>query len=151
MLNFVREKDVCVVESISRLARSTADLLNIVKTLTDKGVEFVSQKESIDTSTPQGRFVLTVFAALAELEKEVTAQRRQEGISAAKARGVYKGRVPIPVDWAKFEELYHKWKAGETTAVAMQRELKLGARTFYRKVSEYEVKQGITIKTPALS
>ena len=138
MLNFVREGDAVVVESISRLARSTADLLNIVKTLADKGVEFVSQKESIDTSTPQGKFMLTVFAALSELEREVTAQRRDEGIAAAKARGVYKGRVPIPVDWDKFGKLYARWKAGELTAVAVQRELGLGARTFYRKVSEYE-------------
>jgi DNA invertase Pin-like site-specific DNA recombinase len=131
-------KDVCVVESISRLARSTADLLNIVKTLTDKGVEFESQKERIDTATPQGRFVLTVFAALAELEREVTAQRRTEGIAAAKARGAYKGRTPIKLDWPKFEEYYKKWKAGAITAVTFQREIKLPARTFYRKVAEYE-------------
>ena len=140
MLSFVRDGDAVVVESISRLARSTADLLNIVKTLTDKGVEFVSQKEAIDTSTPQGKFMLTVFAALAELEREVIGQRRQEGIEAAKARGVYKGRVPVPVDWKAFEVHYKKWKAVEMTAVAMQKELGLNARTFYRKVREYETR-----------
>ena len=138
MLNFVRAEDVCVVESISRLARSTTDLLGIVKQLTDKGVQLISQKENLDTDSPQGKFMLTIFAALAELEKDVTSQRRREGISAAKARGVYKGRVPIKVDWVRFETLYKAWKAGEVTAVAMQRELKLGARTFYRRVKDFE-------------
>ena len=70
MMAFVRTGDVVVVESISRIARNTKDLLSIVSDLTDKDVEFVSLKESIDTTTPQGRFVLTIFGALAELERE---------------------------------------------------------------------------------
>ena len=69
MMAFVRTGDVVVVESISRIARNTKDLLSIVSDLTDKEVEFVSLKESIDTTTPQGRFVLTIFGALAELER----------------------------------------------------------------------------------
>ena len=59
MLDYVREGDVLYVESISRLARSTRDLLNIVDQLTEKKVQFFSQKESIDTTTPQGKFMLT--------------------------------------------------------------------------------------------
>ena len=65
MMNYVREGDTVVVESISRIARNTRDLLGIVEQLTAKGVEFVSIKESIDTTTPQGKFMLTVFGALA--------------------------------------------------------------------------------------
>ncbi len=57
-------------ESISRFARSTRDLLTLVEQLTEKGVGFVSLKESIDTNTPQGKFMLTVFGAMAELERE---------------------------------------------------------------------------------
>ena len=83
MLNFVREGDVVVVESISRFARSTKDLLNLVEELAEKGVEFVSQKEAIDTQTPQGKFMLTVFGAMAELEREQILQRQKEGIAAA--------------------------------------------------------------------
>lgn len=67
MLNYVREGDVVVVSDFSRLARSTRDMLQIVQELTDKGVGLISLKESINTDTPQGRFVLTIFAALAEL------------------------------------------------------------------------------------
>ena len=71
----------------SRLARSTTDLLNIVQQLREKGVEFVSLKEQLDTNTPQGRFMLTVFAAMAELERETILQRQREGIAAAKRAG----------------------------------------------------------------
>ena len=70
MMAFVRVGDIVIVESISRIARNTRDLLSIISELTEKGVEFVSLKESIDTTTPQGRFMLTVFGALAELERE---------------------------------------------------------------------------------
>ena len=62
MMAFVREGDTLLVESISRLARSTRDLLNTVQALSSKGVSFISQKENIDTTSPQGRFMLTVFA-----------------------------------------------------------------------------------------
>ena len=61
MMEFVREGDVVIVESISRFARNTKDLLELVEQLTNKHVEFVSKKEAIDTSTPTGKFMLTVF------------------------------------------------------------------------------------------
>lgn len=70
LLAFCRKGDVVVTESISRIARNTKDLLTIIDQLTSKGVDFVSLKESIDTATPQGKFMLTVFGAMAELERE---------------------------------------------------------------------------------
>ena len=63
MLHYVRKGDTVIVESISRFARNTKDLLELVEQLTAKEVEFISQKESIDTSTPAGKFMLTIFAA----------------------------------------------------------------------------------------
>lgn len=69
-MDYLREDDILYVESISRLSRSVRDLLKIVDDLETKGVKFVSQKENIDTSTPQGRFILTIFSALSELERE---------------------------------------------------------------------------------
>lgn len=71
MMSFVREGDTVIVESISRFARNTKDLLELVEQLTKKRVEFVSKKEAIDTSTPTGKFMLTVFGAVAELEREL--------------------------------------------------------------------------------
>ena len=61
MMTFVREGDTVIVESISRFARNTLDLLDLVERLTSKGVEFVSKKEAIDTTTPSGKFMLTIF------------------------------------------------------------------------------------------
>ena len=65
MLEFVRQGDTVVVEAISRFARNTRDLLELVEQLTIKGVEFVSRKEAIDTTTPSGKFMLTIFGAVA--------------------------------------------------------------------------------------
>ena len=67
MLDYVREGDTLYIESISRLGRSTKDLLSIIETLTEKGVTLISHKENIDTDTPSGKFMLTVFAALSQV------------------------------------------------------------------------------------
>ena len=132
MLYFVRKGDVVVVESISRFARNTKDLLELVEQLTSKGVEFVSQKEAIDTTTPTGKFMLTIFGAVAELEREYILQRQREGISLAKAQGKYRGRRPIqPPDWL---EIISQWDHGEITAAAAQKRLSRSRSTFYRKV-----------------
>lgn len=77
MMEFVRQGDTIVVESISRFARNTRDLLELVERLTAKGVEFVSKKESIDTSSPTGKFMLTVFGAVAELERAYILERQR--------------------------------------------------------------------------
>ena len=69
MLAYIREGDIVVVESISRLARNTRDLLDIVEKIKNKGASFVSLKESIDTDSVSGNFMLTIFAAMAELER----------------------------------------------------------------------------------
>ena len=140
MLEYVREGDTLYIESISRLGRSTRDLLNIIDVLQRKGVTLVSSKENIDTNTPQGRFVLSIFAALSELEREQTLQRQREGIAIAKAQGKYRGREPLPIDWEKFGKLYEQWKAGNITAVWFQKEMRLRPNTFYRRLREYEEK-----------
>lgn len=95
MMEYVRRGDTVIVESISRFARNTRDLLELVEKLSAKGVEFVSKKETIDTTTPTGKFMLTVFGAVAELEREYILQRQREGVAIAKDNGVYKGRKPF--------------------------------------------------------
>lgn len=134
MLGYVRRGDVVIVESISRFARNTRDLLELIEQLTAKGVGFVSQKEAIDTATPTGKFMLTVFGAVAELEREYILQRQREGIEIAKARGVYKGRKPI--SRPEFPATVARWRAGEITAVEAMRQLNMKPSTFYRKVKE---------------
>ncbi len=134
MLDYVREGDVLYIESISRLSRSVRDLLSIVDILSSKGVEIVSAKESIDTTTPQGRFVLSVFAALSELEREQTLQRQKEGIAIAKGQGKYKGRQPMQIDEDLFKRYYKKWINKEITAVDFQKVLKVSRSTLYRRL-----------------
>lgn len=139
MMAFVRTGDTVVVESISRIARNTKDLLNIITGLTEKDVEFVSLKENIDTTTPQGRFMLTVFGALAELERESILERQREGIEIAKAEGRYKGRKPVAVNEAKLRTVCIRWRAGEITATAAMREVGLKPNTFYRRVKNMDL------------
>ena len=132
MMDYVRRGDTVIVESISRFARNTRDLLELVEQLTAKGVEFVSRKEAIDTTTPTGKFMLTVFGAVAELEREYILQRQREGIAIAKEQGKYKGRKPI--ESPEFEQVAAKWKSGTITAAESMRVLHMSKSTFYRKV-----------------
>lgn len=138
MLDYLREGDTLYVESISRLSRSIRDLLKTIDILNEKDVTFVSQKENIDTTTAQGRFMLSVFAALSELEREQTLQRQREGIEIAKAQGKYKGRQPVSYDKRKLEALYPDWKTGKLSAVDYAKQLGLKKNTFYRRLKEYQ-------------
>lgn len=146
---YVRDVDTLFVESISRLGRSTKDLLNIIDTLTDKGVTLISHKEKIDTDTPTGKFMLTVFAALSQLEREQLKQRQREGIEIAKAQGKYTGRKPIPTDWTRFGQLYGEWRAKNLTGRDFMRRMDMSANTFYRRVREYEIRHVIAEQTSA--
>lgn len=132
MLSFVRQGDTVIVESISRFARNTRDLLELVDLLTAKGVAFVSQKEAIDTATPTGKFMLTVFGAVAELEREYILQRQREGIEIAKAQGKYKGRKPISTP--DFDKVVAQWRRGDLTAIQAMKRLGMSKATFYRRV-----------------
>ena len=136
MIEYVREGDILVVTEFSRLARSTVDLLEIVKQLQDKGVQLVSLKENLDTNTPQGRFMLTMFAALAELERETILQRQREGIEAAKRAGKYNGRQPIKIDERELRRECQKWRAGDQTVKETMRKLGIKPNTFFRRVKE---------------
>ena len=80
MMSFIREGDELIIESFSRIARNTKDLLSIVEELKEKKVSFISLKENIDTGSTSGRFMLTVFGALSELERETILERQREGI-----------------------------------------------------------------------
>jgi len=136
MLSFVREGDTVIVESISRMARNTKDLLNIVEQINGKGAEFVSLKESLDTRTPTGKFMLTVFGAMAELEREYILSRQAEGIEIAKKQGKFKGKQKMAIDEEALKRECKKWRAGEQTAAASMRKLGLKPNTFYRRVKE---------------
>ena len=112
-------------------------------------ISLISHKEKIDTDTPTGKFMLTVFAALSQLEREQLKQRQREGIEIAKAQGKYTGRKPIEIDWTRFGQLYGEWKSKNITGRDFMRRMGLSANTFYRRVREYEVEHGIAEPTSA--
>lgn len=136
MLDYVREGDICAVSDFSRIARNTKDLLNIVEELKNKGVSFVSLKENVDTNTPQGQFILTIFGALYQLERENILQRQAEGIAVAKDQGKYKGKPKAKFDETKMRAVCAEWRKGNITAVEAQKRMDMKPNTFYRRVKE---------------
>ena len=138
----VEHGDTVIVESVSRFARNTRDLLELIDRLTAKGVDFVSQKEHIDTTTPTGKFMLTVFGAVAELERGYLLQRQAEGIAAAKRRGVHMGR-PIKKTPNDFGELVRAWERKQMPiSKVLERCDGICEATFYHRLAEYRLKQG---------
>ena len=145
MLSYLREGDTLFVESFSRLARSTRDLLNIVTVLTEKGVSFVSLKENVDTTTSQGKFMLTVFAGLYELERDNILERQREGIDLALKEGRSYGRPKATVS-DTFSTNYKLWKAGQLKAVDFMKIENIPKSTFYKLVKRYEEDNNIATK-----
>ena len=95
LLERLTEGDTVVVESLSRLGRSTKDLIWLMETFNAKSVNLVSLKESIDTTTSTGKLLFTLMSALAQFERDVLADRTKEGLAAARARGRKGGRPPV--------------------------------------------------------
>jgi DNA invertase Pin-like site-specific DNA recombinase len=93
-LEFIREGDTLVVTKLDRLARSTADLVDITRALEKKGAFLSILNMNLDTSTPTGKLMLTVIGGIAQFEREMMLERQREGIAKAKADGKYKGRAP---------------------------------------------------------
>ena len=136
MIDTVREGDIIVVESFSRLAENVKDFLSIAAMLEEKGLGLISLKENIDTTAPECGAVLFAFSALAGLEREVFLAHQHAGIEKARKAGKYKGRKPVQFDESRLSEVCGRWRAGEITAVAAMKELNLKPNTFYRRVKE---------------
>ena len=136
MLDFAREGDIIYVWDFSRLARSTKDLLNIVEQLENKKINLISIKESLDTSTPTGKLMLTMIGAINEFERANLLERQREGIAIAKRKGKFRGRKPIdyPENW---NEVYARWKNREITAKEAMDILNLKRNTFYKLVNNF--------------
>lgn len=137
MMDYVREGDVVIVESISRFGRSLKDLLSLIEQLDNKGVQFRSLKEGdINTTSPTGKLVFSIFASLAEFERETIKLRQAEGIAIAKANGVYKGRTRIKYNEDEFKDLYDRWMEGEIKKKYICKRLNISLPTLDRRISE---------------
>lgn len=135
MLDYVREGDTVYVKDLSRLARNTKDLLDIVEYLNNKGVGLFSIKENIDTSTNFGKLMLTFLGAIYEFERANLLERQRDGIAVAKKQGKYKGRKQVPKP-ANFKEVYQKWINRQITSISAIRELNISEYAFYKFVRE---------------
>ena len=140
MLDYIREEDVVYVEEFSRLGRSTADLLAIVRKIEDAGAKFVSLKEQFDTTTPAGRLQMTMMAAIAEFERDMILERQREGIAIAKAAGKYKGRKEITIP--NIGEYYEKYMTRQGTKVSIADELGISRTTLDKLFNKYKDEHG---------
>ncbi len=127
LLEFLRPGDELVVTRIDRLARSIADLQDIVRTLKAKGVSLKATEQPIDTGTAAGKAFLDMLGVFAEFETNLRKERQLEGIARAKAAGIYKGRKPF-IDADQVRRL-----AGDGLgATQIARRLKIGRASVYR-------------------
>ena len=130
-MEFLRDGDALVVTRIDRLARSLRDLQNIVHDLKQRGVSLKATEQPIDTSTPAGKAFLDMLGVFAEFETAIRKERQAEGITKAKARGVYQGRRPS-IDRHQIREL----KEQGMGATAIAKELGIGRASVYRILEE---------------
>ena len=130
-IDFVREGDTLVVTRLDRLARSVADLHQLIEKLSEKKVGFRCLNQSgVDTDTSTGKLMLAILAAVAQFENDIRRERQMEGIEKAKADGRYKGR-PATIDQEAVRTLHQKGLG----ASAIARELRIGRASVYRALA----------------
>ena len=133
--DYLRPGDVLVVPRLDRLARSLQDLIAIVADLRRRGVGFRSLHESIDTTTPGGRLVFHIFAALAEFIRELIVEGTHEGLDAARARGARLGRPPA-LDAEQIAQARQLLTHPENSIASIARLLGVSRATLYAHVPE---------------
>jgi len=136
MITQLRKGDTVVVWKLDRLGRSLKDLIELVSLFRDKGVEFISLKDGIDTSTATGRFTFNIFASLAEFEREIIRERTMAGLEAAKARGKKGGRPKglSKEALAKAEHAKILYENGKKSVQEIAKGLGISRATCYRYI-----------------
>jgi DNA invertase Pin-like site-specific DNA recombinase len=135
-LKALREGDTLAVWKLDRLGRDLRHLVNLVHELTERGIGFrvlTGQGASIDTTTPNGKLVFGIFAALAEFERELIVERTRAGLASARARGRFGGR-PFKMTAAKLRLAMAAMGQPETKVGALCQELEITRQTLYRHV-----------------
>jgi DNA invertase Pin-like site-specific DNA recombinase len=136
VLKALRTGDTLVVWKLDRLGRNLRHLINTVLELVERGVGFkvlTGHGASIDTTTPAGKLVFAIFAALAEFERELISERTKAGLASARARG-HKGGAPFKMTAAKVRLAMVAMGKPETNVGSLCRELKVSRQTLYRHV-----------------
>ena len=134
LTEYLRNGDTLVVTELSRMSRSLIHLLQVVKELEDKGINIVSLRENIDTTSATGRFFISVIGAIAQMERELKAERAAAGREAAKARGKTGGRPRT--DPEKLEQARILYENSDKTAKEVCKIFGFARRTFFNYLSE---------------
>ena len=132
VLSHLREGDSLMVLSFDRLARSTKQLISIAELLEEKGVDLISLKENINTTTPQGKLVFQVFAAIAEFQRSIIKEAQREGIEAAKAKGKIKGRPRVNKE--KLEAAINLYLNKQMSVREIERTIGISRGTLYKEI-----------------
>lgn len=130
-LRRLRSGDVLVVWDLDRAYRSAREALNEVHALRDRGVGFFVHNWPIDTTTPEGKFLLTVLLGAGEFERDLLSRRTKEGLVAARARGAVLGR-PRKLTSLQIREAKTRLSSGEVTMSALAKEYRVGRSTLQR-------------------
>ncbi|KRN64018.1 Resolvase domain protein [Carnobacterium maltaromaticum DSM 20342] len=144
LLKIIRTNDTVVVESISRLGRNTLDILTLLQHLEKEKVEFISLKENMDTSTPTGKAMLQMMSVIAELERNLLAERVKEGITASRRRGVNIGRPKIPQE--KLNLAMRMYDSGDYSIKEILESTTISQGTLYREINKMKLKKIEDIK-----
>jgi DNA invertase Pin-like site-specific DNA recombinase len=137
LLSYIRTQDTLVITELSRMSRSLMHLLEIVKALEEKQVELVSLRENIDTSTATGRCFLAMMGAVAQMEREIKAERAEAGRAAAKARGKTGGRPRTDTD--KLEQAKILYQNSDKSAAQVCQVFGFSRRTLFNYIQASQI------------
>lgn len=147
MLSELEPGDTIVIHELSRLSRSTKDLIELVEMLKEKGVGLRSLSDSwldLSDDNPMSEFMFTIFSGLAQYERKLTKQRQEEGIAIAKANGKYKGKKTKLVEGGEEEvrmkAIVNAYKEG-TSIADIRKTYKVGTGTIYRLLEREGIKR----------
>ena len=150
LLKVLREGDTLVVESFSRLSRSTKELLELLEDFSCKKIRIISIKEDFDYSTTSGKMLIGLLAIIVQYERDLLLERQREGIALAKLKGKYKGRKPIKKP-DNFYELFEKYlnstPLNKYTAEEFRKEIRFAKSTFYRILKKEKEARNLVSKS----
>jgi DNA invertase Pin-like site-specific DNA recombinase len=138
-LSYLRPGDSLVVWRLDRLGRTLKQLIELINTLKEREIGFMSITEAIDTTTPTGQFFFHITAAFAELERDLIRERTKAGLASARARG-RKGGRPKAIDSEAFQMALILYNEKKTTVANISKQFNISKRTFYRYLEDYRKK-----------
>ena len=133
MIDQLRDGDVVIISELTRLSRSTKDLFAIVEQIQARGANIRSLKETwLDTTTPHGKLMFTIFAGLSQFEADLIAQRTKEGLAAARARGRLGGRPKV--DSSSIDKAIKLYRSEQYTLREIEEMTRVKKSTLYRNL-----------------